>query len=252
MSVDIDKTHIIDSESLPPEIREFAKEHFFLTKDPCESHCLKMVGEKLSYCHGKAAKFVSFDFLDYLSKFSSQRDVLKRGPLSKAIGMKGKSGFKVIDATCGSGKDSFLMLTWGAQVVAFERNPLIYALLLDSFLRLKRSGLHRELVDSFTLKFGSFTEEEGFEADVIYYDPMYPKHESDRKSALPRKEIQLFREIVGIDSDIKEVIKEVREMEIPKLVLKRSLHSKDDYGKASSSFMGKTTRYDLYVSVKKK
>jgi hypothetical protein len=78
---------------------------------------------------------------------------------------------------------------------------------------------------------------------------MYPKNESDRKSALPRQQIQLFRTLVGEDLAIENNIN-IALQYADRLILKRSLHSeKLICGKqsANATYKGKNTRYDLFI-----
>ena len=196
----------------------------------------QMIKGCLTYIDHSLNWKVSFDFVDYLKTFKRQAQFLKRGPLSLAIGIKNHQSYQVVDATCGSGKDSFLMLSWGAYVEAFERNPYVYLLLLDALIRFEKSPFFQEYGHKFKLTFGTFEDVETLKADALYYDPMYPVTESKKKTALPRKEIQLFRKLVGADSDIGTVFEKAKLKKIPKIIVKRALYSKEFCATPSTSF----------------
>jgi 16S rRNA (guanine1516-N2)-methyltransferase len=193
---------------------------------------------------------VSFDFVNYLKLFNRSR--APRGPLYSAL--KSERNSTVIDATVGTGKDLLLLVSWGFKVTGFERNQVVYLLLLDALRRLQLTlPQQAKFID---LKFGNCFEQlkDNLFADscrkVIYYDPMYPKEESDKKSALPRKEIQLLRSIVQEDGDIDKNIKLALQF-ADKLVLKRALHSKHKQSELTpqESLRGKNTRYDIFLHI---
>lgn len=82
--------------------------------------------------------------------------------------------------------------------------------------------------------------------DVIYYDPMYPEKLGSKKSALPRKEMQIFKQIVGEDHDSFEFISWAKSIAKERVVVKRSLAAKPIMPNPTASYEGKSTRYDMY------
>ena len=82
--------------------------------------------------------------------------------------------------------------------------------------------------------------------DVVYLDPMYPHR---TKSALPKKEMRLFRLLVGPDDDAAALLAAARAVALRRVVVKRP---------AGAPFLGaakpdgrvesKNTRYDLYLA----
>ena len=82
--------------------------------------------------------------------------------------------------------------------------------------------------------------------DVVYLDPMYPHR---TKSALPKKEMRLFRLLVGPDDDAARLVAAARAVALRRVVVKRP---------AGAPFLGdvrpdgrlesKNTRYDLYLT----
>jgi 16S rRNA (guanine1516-N2)-methyltransferase len=185
---------------------------------------------------------IKFDFNELWSSHANKNYSIKKEPLAKALSIKGPSKTHVWDLTCGSGKDSILLLKFGAKVTAFERNPSVAALLLMAKLKFRS--------DSLSIHFGSAVNL--FEAlksdlpDVIYYDPMYPE-EGKKKSSLPRKEMQVFRELVGKDLDEEEIFSWVKSSGIKRFVVKRGVKSPTLKAKPSAQYVGKSARYDLYI-----
>ncbi len=188
-------------------------------------------------------KSIRFNFADSLLKFSKQN---QRGPLYKAL--KKEKNSTIIDATAGSGKDLALLTSWGFKIIAFERHPLIFLLLLDSLASVPNlTSVTLEWGNVFQLNRLKQLSQQG--RTVVYYDPMYPVVETEKKSALPRQDIQFFRELIGEDRDIISNLNLARSV-ANKVILKRALKSKqlDSFSiSATHSFCGKNTRYDLFI-----
>jgi len=187
----------------------------------------------------------SFDFVSDLKYHFSRHYAIKKEPLAKALGLKGNVSTSVIDATCGTGKDAMLMLSFGASVVAFERNRTVWALLKDALRRAKQSE-YASALENFKLVYGDPTiiESEKLEsADVVFLDPMYP-HKT--KTALPRKEMVLFRELVGDDEDSENLLNWALKFARSRVVVKRPLKGDNLLPGVTASFSGKSTRYDMY------
>jgi 16S rRNA (guanine1516-N2)-methyltransferase len=162
-------------------------------------------------------------------------------PLAKSLLIKGNTENKIVDCTLGTGKDAILLLSFGATLDAFERNKLVFALALDAH---RRCLVDDELGDFFKkhlkLHFGEAINSNCL-ADTAYFDPMYPEK---KKKALPRKEMQIFKELVGADNDILDQLKTLRE-KFKNVVVKRPVKS-EILDRPNASFSGKTTRYDRY------
>ena len=78
---------------------------------------------------------------------------------------------------------------------------------------------------------------------MIYYDPMYP---SKKKSALPRKEMRIFKEIVGEDRDSDLFFNWAIKTATDRVVIKRPLDAPFIGREPHASYKGKSTRYDMY------
>jgi 16S rRNA (guanine1516-N2)-methyltransferase len=72
---------------------------------------------------------------------------------------------------------------------------------------------------------------------------MYPEK---KKSALPRKEMQIFKEIVGADLDCVNYLDFARTVARDRVVVKRPLTAPPIKTDTNAQYVGKTTRYDMY------
>ena len=191
--------------------------------------------------HSQELGAMSFDFDSDLRYHARQNYAITKEPLARALGLVGHPGKSVWDATCGTGKDSLLIQHFKGQVTAFERSPAVYLLLLDAKRRAPVNfEIHFE--DPKLLKNIMIRPE------VIYYDPMYPEK---KKSALPRKEMRIFKEVVGEDPDSKEFLEWVLTVATERVVVKRSLHAEPIKENPTASYKGKSTRYDMYKILSK-
>jgi 16S rRNA (guanine1516-N2)-methyltransferase len=219
------------------------KEHFSLVIEPERKLCdlcdyLVFKEGKLIFNSSELGE-MSFDFEEIYGYHQRQNYALSKEPLAKALAIKGHTETKRIvwDTTCGTGKDSLLIHFFGAKVVAFERNPVVFLMLKDA---LRRFPLDIELV------FGDASKLQNTglpKADVIYYDPMYP---AKKKSALARKEMRIFKELVGEDLDSVDFLEWAMKNAFDRVVIKRPLEADPVKEKPSASYTGKSTRYDMY------
>ena len=193
---------------------------------------------------------VRVDFDQLLTKFKMQP--LSQQPLLKAIGSVQESPM-VLDLTAGFCKDAFLIALKGHQVVAFERNQEVATWVLDGFKRARESK-KIDFLDRLDFRFGDAFEElarinEQF--DVLYLDPMYPQRDT---SALPKKEMQVLRQLLGTDEkSMAEVDEETQKLLVlalqktkRKVILKRPLWA-EALMKPRHTFEGKLSRFDLYI-----
>lgn len=163
---------------------------------------------------------------------------MTKEPLFKALGLKGGSLKYVIDASCGLGGDTLLMLAMGGKVTSYERHPLPALLFYSAFLHWKHPA--RERLD---FVFGKVPE--GLTAHVIYFDPMYGESQAKAK---PRKEMRILRDILGVDNDAVSEGKRLKDLS-PRFVVKRPIKSDDLLEKPTMSFKGKSTRYDVWLKI---
>ena len=173
-------------------------------------------------------------------------------PLAKAIGLKKGKMPTIIDATAGYGKDAFVLATLGSHVTLVERNPLLAALLEDAIAKANTESSTKQIarrmisIHSDAHQYlAELTPEE--RPDVIYIDPMYPARD---KSALVKKEMQLLHQLVGPDTDSRELLDKALQTAKKRVVVKRPKLADPitDY-KPSTFVESKNTRYDIYLKI---
>lgn len=182
-------------------------------------------------------------YIDFIKAWNRLDPSDKKGPLFKALGPSIRKG-PIWDLTCGMGGDSLLMLFFGAEVIAFERNRTVGALLMDAYKRaLDDPKLGPIFRDRFTLLIQD-ARDSGIDSPlIIYFDPMY---ESGKRKSLQKKEMRVFREVVGEDEDAASVLKWALKNAKERVVVKRSLKAEPIIADPTFSHKGKSTRYDIY------
>lgn len=170
-------------------------------------------------------------------------------PLARACALSGGANPTVLDATPGLGRDAFVLATLGAQVHLIERSPVVATLLHDGIARANMDVEVRPIVARLRLSVGEAGVimaglAQAERPDVVYLDPMYPARD---KSALVKKEMRAFRELVGEDEDAPALLTAALACARRRVVVKRPRGAKPVAGPAPiGSIDGKTTRYDLY------
>ena len=183
---------------------------------------------------------IDFDenHLDYKRKHRGKSELI-----AKALGAS-KGVKSVLDLSVGMGVDSVFLAQLGFQVCGVERSGVLFALLSEAFARTQQkvlAGYELHHADSF-----DFLNEhkDKFQVDAIYFDPMYPHK---KKTALPKQEMVVFREIVGHDEDAKKVLEAALQWRCQRVVVKRPLLAEQLLPGVSHAFVGKLIRYDTYI-----
>jgi 16S rRNA (guanine1516-N2)-methyltransferase len=206
------------------------------------------------YLVGEAGK-VSVDLVEGTMGFRRRQGGGRGQAVARAVGLKrAKVAPRVVDATAGLGRDAFILATLGCPVLALERHVDVFALFQDG---LRRAFLDEETADALGDRLQlqnadalSLLREwpggvlANFLPDVIYLDPMHPPR---RKSALPRKEMRLFRELVGEDHDQVELAEAALATGVARVVVKRPAGEEPLLPEVVSAVAGKTTRFDIYL-----
>ena len=170
--------------------------------------------------------------------------------VAKAVGLqKTRAALHIVDATAGLGQDAFVLASLGCTVTLFERNPVIHALLADGLARAALNVDCAAIVERMRLLEGSSIEwlaRSGTgAADVVYLDPMFPHRD---KSALVKKEMQVFRTIVGDDEDSAQLLAAALERARYRVVVKRPRKASAIEGaEPTTRIEGKSSRYDVYA-----
>ena len=172
--------------------------------------------------------------------------------LPKAVGMKGGQSPTIIDATAGLGRDAFLLASLGSQVTLIERSDIIHELLAAGMdVARQAGGQHKDIMDRMTLIHGdSITLLPHMQADVVLVDPMHPPRQ---KSAFVKAEMRAIRDIVGGDEDQQLLIETALAMATKRVVLKWPAKAAPLTGlrPASHQIIGKSIRYDVFMTSKK-
>lgn len=173
-----------------------------------------------------------------------------REPLARAVGYKPATPPEVLDATAGLGRDAFMLAALGCRLRLIERSPVAAALLADG---LRRAALHEDtapiaarmqLIRADAVEYLRQLAEAQRPA-VIYLDPMYPER---RKSALVKKEMRLFRRLVGEDQDADALLQAALQAARRRVVVKRPRHAPPLAGQPPSfTLSSENTRYDVYA-----
>lgn len=214
---------------------------------------------------------LSVDFLDAKLRYRLSHDLGKNQILARALGLKKRqSGIAplVFDATAGMGVDAFLMAAYGYRVRSVERVTAVAWLLRDGYQRLreqamalagelpqlprsKQSQQLQEIAERLSFEAGDATVilssmDEDDRPDIVYLDPMYPD-EGRSASALPKKAMQIFRQLIGGDHDADLLLDAALKAARNRVVVKRPVRAAPLLRPPNHSFAGKIARYDMYL-----
>lgn len=169
--------------------------------------------------------------------------------IAKAVGIQAGVRPLIYDATAGLGRDSFVFASLGCPVWMSERQPLIAALLADGLSRAAADPEVGPIVERMHLLTGNAIEQmPAWSApipQVIYLDPMFPHRD---KSALVKKEMRVFRPLVGDDNDADALLAAALDLATHRVVVKRPRKAPTLGGsKPSYALEGKSSRFDIYA-----
>lgn len=210
------------------------------------------IGEKGIQLQSQLEKNVGALKVDFIEGAAAHRRKFGGGKgqmIAKAIGIQAGIIPTVLDATAGLGRDAFVLATLGCQVTMIERQPIIALLLEDGMSRAMCDDETRCIMQRMQLVKGSAIDlmaHWGAECpQVIYLDPMFPHRD---KSALVKKEMRLFRPLVGDDSDAPILLEKAFQLASHRVVVKRPRKAPTIEGMMPSySVEGKSSRYDIYT-----
>ena len=169
--------------------------------------------------------------------------------IAKAVGIRPRLRPSVLDATAGLGRDAFVLASLGCEVALIERQPLIAALLEDGLRRAARDAEAGAIVARMRLIEGDaialMESWPGEPPQVVYLDPMFPHRD---KSALVKKEMRLFRSLVGDDVDGPALLARALALASHRVAVKRPRRA-PPLGRGSPTFAvdGQSSRFDVYV-----
>jgi 16S rRNA (guanine1516-N2)-methyltransferase len=168
--------------------------------------------------------------------------------IAKAVGVQSGVRPLVLDATAGLGRDAFVLAQLGCRVTLIERHPLIAALLEDGLLRAQIDPEVALIVGQMHLLRGNAIDLmrawQGEPPQVIYLDPMFPHRD---KSASVKKEMRLFRPLVGDDDDAPALLEAALALATHRVVVKRSRKAPAIAGVQPGYVLeGNASRFDIY------
>ncbi len=171
--------------------------------------------------------------------------------LAKAVGMKSNKNRNIIDATAGLGYDSFILASIGAKVTLIERSQKMHELLQNGIDEGKSFGGEIEkIINRMELLFGDSKDIlPRLSPEVIMIDTMYKDR---KKTALVKNNMRLVRDIVGPDSDYIDLLKIALNCATNRVVLKQPRYAEPikEIRKCSHQILGKTIRYDIFMTNK--
>jgi 16S rRNA (guanine1516-N2)-methyltransferase len=168
--------------------------------------------------------------------------------IAKAVGLQPGVRPTVLDATAGLGRDAFVLAQLGCAVTLIERQPLIAALLEDGLQRALSDLDVAPIVAQMHLLRGNAIELmrdwAGEPPQVIYLDPMFPHRD---KSASVKKDMRLFRPLVGDDDDAPALLAAALALATHRVVVKRPRKAPAIAGEKPGYVLeGNASRFDIY------
>jgi 16S rRNA (guanine1516-N2)-methyltransferase len=164
--------------------------------------------------------------------------------------LKATSPLTVFDATAGLLRDACVLAAAGAKVVLAERSAVIAALIEDGLARAAQHAALQPLLAQLEFRPGDAREQlAAFQADnrpdVVYLDPMFPHRD---KSALVKKEMRVFRAVVGDNDDADALLDPALQAARKRVVVKRPRGAPVlDGRKPALVLEGKSSRFDIYL-----
>jgi 16S rRNA (guanine1516-N2)-methyltransferase len=201
--------------------------------------------------HKTSEKYLSPFYIDFLSGkllYRSAQAGLKKELLARALGMHPRENPRIIDATAGLGRDSFILASLGFHITLLERSSILYALLSDAIARAQQHPQTAAIVQRMQLIQANSIEwlPEHPHADIIYLDPMFP---SRKKSASVKKEMVVLQNLLGRDMDCNQLFNLALACAARRVVVKRPRLAETISSsiKPNFSLLGKSSRFDCYL-----
>lgn len=203
----------------------------------------------------KAPGPVQVDFMGGASAHRRKFGGGKGQSIAKAVGISSAYKPTVLDATAGLGRDGFVLATLGCQVTLIERHPVVSLLLKSGLEQAKRDVDIADIIARMNLLEGDSIEllphwfsMGNAQPDIVYLDPMFPHSTA---SAEAKKEMKLFRSLVGADMDEDQLWAQANDIARCRVVVKRPAKAPPLAGRQPSyTLSGKANRFDVYSKAK--
>ncbi|HEB91214.1 MAG TPA: 16S rRNA (guanine(1516)-N(2))-methyltransferase [Deltaproteobacteria bacterium] len=169
-----------------------------------------------------------------------------RSPLARAFG---KRILRILDPTAGLGADAYRLAESGYRVRAVERHPAVSALLESGWASDRAMGrIPHEIAERLEFLHGEGLDEIARidSPDVgVYLDPMYPRPR--RNKALPKRELQVLRQLLGEETDATELLDAAR-VRAARVVVKRPRRAPPLRPDVDFALSTKLVRLDVYMN----
>ncbi len=191
-------------------------------------------------------------YIDFSSGSIAHRRLFGGGKgqtIAKAVGLNKYASPLILDATAGMGKDAFIFASLGAEVILMERSAISAALLTDALHRAASDQSISDIIERMSFVFADSrqldTQKLDRTPDVIYLDPMFPHR---KKSALVKKEMLAFQNLIGDDNDSNELLSVCLQRAKKRVVVKRPIKAPFlNEKKPTLSMKMKKHRFDIYI-----
>ena len=155
----------------------------------------------------------------------------------------------MLDTTCGLGRDTMHLAARGIEVVALERNRVMFELLSDALLRARADDLLAPIVARIRLQCADAHDwlshcADDNRPDAIIIDPMF--HDPSSKSAVKR-ESAILRALVPNDTDAIALVEPAIRVARHRVAVKRSRRGNALWGAPDMSINGRSVRFDVYL-----
>lgn len=210
-------------------------------------------GLALQPCGPKAAGAVRADFVGGAVAHRRQFGGGQGQMIAKACGVAKGVRPRIADVTAGLGRDAFVLATLGCDLELVERSPVIHLLLQDGLQRAAQSDelqpilARMQLVRAEAVPWlqAAALRPEHQRPQVVYLDPMFPHRD---KSALVKKEMLVFRDLVGDDADADSLLDAALVAAECRVVVKRPRKAPTLMQRSPSyQLQGKSSRFDVYA-----
>lgn len=193
----------------------------------------------------KSKPFI-IDFTEGAWIYRLQQASLRKEAIARAMGSHPNKHPRIIDATAGLGRDSFLLAALGFHVTLLERSTIVHALLKDALERARANTKLAPIVNRMELHCVDACDYlSKQQCDIVYLDPMFPARE---KTAQVKKEMVILQTLLGKDSDTDALFRAALTCATQRIVVKRPRLAAGLTGiDPSFSLTGKSSRFDVYL-----
>ncbi|MGC9455970.1 MAG: class I SAM-dependent methyltransferase [Halothiobacillaceae bacterium] len=183
--------------------------------------------------------------VDFVSDPRFRQPLRVADPLARAVGLGKGQRPPVGDLSAGLGRDAWALASAGCPVHAFERHPVIAALLDDGLARARAVAATCATADRIVLVHGESADLLIDPPPVLLFDPMFPERQ---KSAQVKKPMRVFRRLVGEDPDAAAVLMQALQSGCRRVVVKRPRHAPalGDI-KPTHAIEASRLRFDVYL-----